>query len=154
MKQKLLPLIFLFISVFSFSQENEFYEMLRYPKVLINEDLVAYTVHFQETKNGVELEEQMNEPSINHPFNISIISKENNGLIRVDNGDSKDIIIDFSYIYKGPEEDGTTMYHFNTKDEMYSATYFLNRDFNDFLTLEFNRDKNNRMSITYTISEL
>ena len=154
MKQKLLICLILLIGNFSYSQEDEFYEMLQDPKVLITENLVAYTVQFQETKNGIEMEEQMNEPNLNNPFHISIISKENNGLIRVDNGASKDIIIDFSLIYKGPEEDGSTMYHFITKDKMYRATYFKNTRFNDFLMLEFVPDKKNSMTISYTIAEL
>lgn len=129
--------------------------MLKYPKVLINEKLLAFTVTYQETKDGNKLEEEMNEPNINKPYYISIITGKDYGQIKiVSDAYDDNLIFNFSYVYRGPRKDNTTLYHFNSPDRKFNAVYAQNIDFNDMLLITIPTSKRNSTNITYTISDL
>lgn len=155
MKNHLIPILIL-LSFNSFAQNHEFWgEFMNYPRVLINENFEAYTVTFQVKNKGVVIEEEMPEPRLDNPHFITIRSDDKAGILRIKNKNyEKDLVIYFSEIYKANEEDNSIMYHFVTTDPRYTVTYVQNFNFNDFIFITLNRNKENEISIDYTISEL
>ncbi len=154
MKKHYTLVILLLLSLNSFSQKNEFYEMMKYPKVSINEKLIAYTTTYQKKENGIKHEEQMNNPNVNNPYYISIISEDGFGQLKVRNGYYENsVVINFNLIYKN-KEDGQTWYYFITDNPNYEVTYIDVKGSKDILFININEDKNNGVSLSYAISQI
>lgn len=136
------------------NQETNYYEMMNMPKVIINKKLTAYTISYIEVKNGVKSELKMNNPNVNNPFYLSIISNEESGKFIINNkNQTEDTLINFSYIYK-EKNDNETTYHFLTNDRKNNLTYILRKGENDIVILELLDDNNNGITLLYTISKI
>jgi len=124
-----------------------------FPKAQINKSLVAYTISYSKTENGVELKTTTNSPSINNPYYITISSNENRGKIVVSNKNiMEDLIIDFTYIYR-EKDDENTNYWFLTNPLVFDAVYVSNSNWNDVLFITLKKDSKNEVTLRYTIAK-
>ncbi|MBZ9630541.1 hypothetical protein LB465_07090 [Salegentibacter sp. LM13S] len=162
MKKLLLIIPFIFIYCQTYSQTSprvQFMRNIGYTKTLMNENLEAYTVWTQQKRNGIELEPNMNNPSVDNPFYIIIKSDENSGWIRIRNKNNPDdIVINFDAIFKKEDEDGegiTHLFMINDPDLEYDVFYSEEYYTNDtlFISVHDKSDKNG-ITVQYTISEL
>lgn len=154
MKNNILFLVFILLSISANAQEDNFYSMMGYPKVVINKDLTAYTVSTSIKKNGVELPIETNNPSVSNPYYILIKSNKSNGSITIRNKNhTEDLIIDFQYIYKVKKENSVS-YYFLRENKSLQVVYITEPGTNNTLMIRNKTDSDNDVTYFYTISRI
>jgi hypothetical protein len=154
MKKIFIYLIFL-ISLNASSQDN-YWELLGYPKVLINKKLTSYSIAYSTIKNGIEQELKTNKPSFDNPYYIQIFSNETSGKVIINNKYmTEDIVLKFKYIYKSNDKKDTenTMYYFLIEDERYNINYNVSKKHNHTLIITLKDDSKNSTTFMYTIAK-
>ncbi|MGV8914095.1 MAG: hypothetical protein ACOH1X_01465 [Kaistella sp.] len=154
-----LTFIFLFLSNFLLFGQNqdltEFYEAIGKP-VLINKQVVSYTISHAEIKNGKNSEVKMNNPSVNNPYNIFITSDESKAIIRINNKNLReDMVYNFKKIYKILSKDSSPDQYNFTNSEC-NATYFVPKNIEEHQSLIIGCENSSRngLVLIFTISQL